>query len=545
MAPQRTLTTRAGASLTSDEYEIIQNLRCRGIAGLRCRNRQFRRKYDVFLTLLSEGSLGSDAMAESSDEEEAPAAMDSLYPIDGKFKDEADRNYVLSLPELQREEELAKRAEEMNDQSFKRQLFQRTQKNDSKRKAAAADLDESPRKTSKQKTATALEQLKKSRADKSAGRRPDRHDSPPSEGESETPPRSRSTPVKPQASPQPQQPSIPAASNAPAGVRDCAHITLTRNALHELCTTPGFEDACVGAFVRIQAERGSYRYVQVKSFQAGKPYKLENTSGAKPVWTDLYAVVQPGLGGAKQPFSHVSNSSFQEHEWHDYLSRVAKSDGAVRIPTQTVTDEKLRDIAKVRHHDWTNEEIDNRLARQSRLSDPSFGERLRLREARRQAGKDGDDEEIARIDAEVLALDSRTANPAAPTPLAAAATPDAPPNPARTKEQIRNERLIAQAREDRTETMRIADEHRARKKQEAAARAAAKAKARQEEERLKMASAEAGLFGDDDGEAREAANGAVLRDRLKPSRAVLKKVKEASNDEEAIAALDLELDVDI
>ncbi|KAG8963272.1 hypothetical protein FRC00_007026 [Tulasnella sp. 408] len=59
----------------------------------------------------------SEMDAESDEEEE-----ELEYPLEGKFKDEADREYLLALPEIKREEILSKRAEEMQKEIERRNL---------------------------------------------------------------------------------------------------------------------------------------------------------------------------------------------------------------------------------------------------------------------------------------------------------------------------------------------------------------------------------------------------------------------------------------
>ena len=87
-----------------------------------------------------------------------PGPEDNPYPIDDKFKSEHDKREILALPEIEREAILAKRVDEQDKLRFDARLraLNETRRakeaKANKRKAPAADLDDSPRKSSRQKT---------------------------------------------------------------------------------------------------------------------------------------------------------------------------------------------------------------------------------------------------------------------------------------------------------------------------------------------------------------------------------------------------------
>ncbi|EEB92425.1 hypothetical protein MPER_09067, partial [Moniliophthora perniciosa FA553] len=63
-------------------------------------------------------SVSDDDEPESEEEEEIP------YPLEGKYIDDADRNRLMQMSEVEREEILAQRAEEMQRIHDKRALSQ-------------------------------------------------------------------------------------------------------------------------------------------------------------------------------------------------------------------------------------------------------------------------------------------------------------------------------------------------------------------------------------------------------------------------------------
>ena len=105
-----------------------------------------------------------------------------LFPIEGKFHSEEDRAEIMAMPELQRETVLAERAaesERKKQDATLRQLREARQKAEAqaadlkKRKATVADLDDTPRKTTKAKTKATenLEAYKRQREQRNEQRR--------------------------------------------------------------------------------------------------------------------------------------------------------------------------------------------------------------------------------------------------------------------------------------------------------------------------------------------------------------------------------------
>lgn len=203
-------------------------------------------------------------MDESSSEGEADAPADDdddiPYPLDGKFKDEADKARIQSLSQLEQEKILSERADDSLRRQQQIQLRQKIKEQErekerlegrNKRKAAAADLDDESRRATRPKTKRdeAMESLKRSRENnrkREVTRRlpTSRSHSPGSsdkdaEGESEVEwddrPRttggSREEPL--------------------AEMHDIEHIRVGRSRFAECCFFPGFEEAITGCFVRV------------------------------------------------------------------------------------------------------------------------------------------------------------------------------------------------------------------------------------------------------------------------------------------------------
>ena len=111
-------------------------------------------------TSRSPNSLQSAPMSES-DSDTSPAGDAGPdgpeFAIDNKFYSEKDKKEIMSLTEIQREEILAERAvqleRKLQGQHLRRMLMDREKESKSTdRKRKATELDESPRKSSRQKT---------------------------------------------------------------------------------------------------------------------------------------------------------------------------------------------------------------------------------------------------------------------------------------------------------------------------------------------------------------------------------------------------------
>lgn len=226
-------------------------------------------------------------MLESDGEADAPASpadIDDgpLYPLEGKFISTADREHILSLPEIERESILAERAQEVlrqqQDIQLKKQLaVSEAAASKRKRKATAADLDESSaRKSSRPKTAkagrTALDDYKKAREAKGA-ERTSRFDS------RRDPRRSRSASSASDRDADGESEvewAEPSSGNrrdkdeAPAELKDFDRCRIGRTAFAKVCFYPHFEETMKGCFARVsigmnrETGQNMYRMTQIK-----------------------------------------------------------------------------------------------------------------------------------------------------------------------------------------------------------------------------------------------------------------------------------------
>lgn len=245
----------------------------------------------------SHHSLQSASMSESeSDSDASPPADDEspIFPYEKLYYSAKDKEEIMAMPEIQREQILSERAQEVDRHnqdlalrrllaSREREEARRAKKN--KRKASMAGLEDGQRKSSRQKTTLggrkvgeasgAIEAYKRQREQK--GRRDERRlrdsktkDQRPlskdggvsdvdAEGESEVEWDDRAE----------RSPSIPK-DDPPAELRDIQRARVGRSNFAQVCFYPGFDDAISGCFVRVnigpnrETGRNEYRLCQIK-----------------------------------------------------------------------------------------------------------------------------------------------------------------------------------------------------------------------------------------------------------------------------------------
>ncbi|OAA72653.1 Plus-3 like protein [Akanthomyces lecanii RCEF 1005] len=354
----------------------------------------------------SPDSLNSAPMDESDSDDETSKARgggndEEKYPVDGKFRSESEKHEILAMPELEREQILADRANEierLRQNRLLRQMVTDTQNDErkakKKRSADSADLDDGDDdrrgKSSRSSGGTAMEALRRARADRQK-RREDherrrdayspQRDSDGEESEDDYRRRSR-TPEKKEEKKDEPKPEL----------RDFERVRLGRNEFAQVCFTPGFEPSITGCFIRIAVgphpDTGveQYRMAIIKGFTTGRAYALSGPNGT--FVTDQYVKAAHGKAVKEFPFIAASSGKFTENELNRY--QVTCVNENVKTPLKSVLTSKVDQINNLLTHNWTNEEIKARLARRNELRkrfDPAERERVaRLLEEATVAG---------------------------------------------------------------------------------------------------------------------------------------------------------------
>ncbi|KAI0134479.1 hypothetical protein BJ170DRAFT_201975 [Xylariales sp. AK1849] len=389
-------------------------------------------------SVASPASQDSAPMDESDSEAGSPAATnangamfddDDKYPFEGMFANAQERDDIMSMREVERESILAERAQEIERQRQNRLLRQLVGAGDhdskivKKRKANDADLEDTQRKTSRQRTklgggkvgeaSVGIESLRRARAEKSDRQRrlaEDRernkdksvtvtHDSPGRDGDGDSDVEwGRDSRRRLSKSRTPEVKEVPLAD-----IRDMERVRLGRSRFAQICFFPGLEDAITGCFTRISIgpdpAKGDginqYRMAVIKRFTTGKPYAMDKANGQSFV-TDQYIVAAHGKAERDWPFIACSDSAFTEAEFNRYKSTL-QHEGLV-FPKRPVVAAKIDDINNLRSRSWTDAELDDKLQRERSLrSKYAPTERNRLTQALEEAKQRGDDVKAAEL----------------------------------------------------------------------------------------------------------------------------------------------------
>lgn len=362
---------------------------------------------------------GSDDEADASGEEEEAEDDGPLYPIEGKFSSEQERRDIMNMPEIQREEILAERAAEalkrQQDLQLKKALANaKATANKHKRKAAQAELEDVGAKRGAKKT-SALDNYKAAREakgtsrtgrfDRTADRKDERSPSSASErdadGESEI-----------------EWADTTAKSEPAADLKDFERCRVGRSNFAKVCFYPNFEETISGCFTRVsigvnrETGMNMYRMAQIKGFKEGKPYEMEDSRG-KHFKTDQYAIVAQGNSEKPWPFHACSDGKFTLDEFQRYHRTMEEQH--LRVPKKSWLEKKLQDIHSFLNITWNDTHLAykfNKMSAMQKKLDPANiakAKREAVEQRRAKAENDGDEEELAKCEAELTALDENAA----------------------------------------------------------------------------------------------------------------------------------------
>ncbi|ODH45819.1 hypothetical protein GX48_08106 [Paracoccidioides brasiliensis] len=402
----------------------------------------------------SRTSLRSAAMSESSSSASPPPDPDSqgpIFPYEKLFHSAKDKAEVMALPEIQREQLLSDRAQQVDrhnqDLALRRLLASRereearaAEKMMKKRKVGATDLEEkeSQRKSSRQKmtlggrkvgeTSDAIEAYKKRREMKEkrdemrrreAGQRKrgarDSSGSPEdglvsdnddavaaaaAGGHSEV---EWDDGVGGEGGARRRSSSLPK-DDPPAELRDIQRVKVGRSNFAQVCFYPGFDQAIADCFVRVvvgvkKDGENEYRVCSIKRFVEGRPYAMEAANGRNFVTTQ-YAVLAHGKSEREFPFIACSDSPITEPEFNRYRQTMIVE--GCKMPTKSQTAAKVTAINRLINHPFTREELEEKLRRQGTNDNKTkIFQRIQLERRRQEALTSGDEAAIAQCDAEL------------------------------------------------------------------------------------------------------------------------------------------------
>ncbi|KAJ5396857.1 hypothetical protein N7509_004970 [Penicillium cosmopolitanum] len=352
----------------------------------------FRSDAESHHSLQSAPMSESDSEGGGSDDEDRP-----IFPYDKLYYSAKEKDEIMAMPEIQREEMLSERAQQVDrhnqDLALRRLLASREREEaraakQAKRKAGSAGLDETQRKSSRQKTtlggrkvgetSAAIDAYKRQREQK--GKRDQNRardttqtrrrssvssaslgsdDDADADSDIDLDDRVGSSKVVPKDDP-------------PAELRDIQRARVGRSNFAQVCFYPGFNERITGCYARVNIgpskETGlnEYRLCLITGFTSGKPYAMEGANGRSFV-VDQYAKLAHGKAIRDFPFIACSDSPFSDSEYARYRKTMAVED--CKMATQSKLAAKVVDINKLINHQFTKEELSEKLRKQGALDE--------------------------------------------------------------------------------------------------------------------------------------------------------------------------------
>ncbi|TEB25534.1 hypothetical protein FA13DRAFT_1756583 [Coprinellus micaceus] len=344
------------------------------------------------------------------------------YPYEGTYIDAEDKQKLLAMPEIKREEILAERSEQKSALQEKRLLAQMVRQQKSAGMGAGLDEDSVARAAKRQHTARGatkeksrkLDELKARRKAKDESRKRakmspkshrDRSASPQdmdiSDEDSEDGMISRDQQQEERdrrllglsASASREEPE----DTTPATVESFNRCRLTRDLVAKWCLSPWFREYVKGAWVR-------YLIGNEENQPIYRPYKVNDRA--------INHAVELKHGKSIKVFNmdRISNSPFTDREF-DRLSRTCKQEG-VSLPTRKELQKKHEQMRELEKQPMTEKDISAMLERKKAMSStPSIQtlrmDRSKLNQQRSLALKRQDAKEVEILDAELARVQAQ------------------------------------------------------------------------------------------------------------------------------------------
>ncbi|KAI9889744.1 MAG: hypothetical protein M1814_005043 [Vezdaea aestivalis] len=374
----------------------------------------------------------SQSNTDASDSDEGEIS----FPFENQYTSAEDKKRIVGLSEVEREQILADRAAQIEREQQSRTLRQllkdrersENKLSEKKKRKADAELEDSQRKTSRQRTnlggrkvgeaSAPLEEYKRRREqrgkDNEQRRREDvgKHSDDDGQAFSDADADGESDDGwdgGKAKSPGPSKAQVPVVETRPVQLHDFDRIKVGHENFAHVCFFPGFEKAIAGCYARINlgpekpGGKDIYRMALIKGFTEGRSYAM-HPSGKQPFVTNQHVTAAMGKAEKTFPFLAFSMSPFTEAEFNRY--RTFLEGEGTKLPGLAALESKITDINTLVNRKWTDEEITEKINR-SGVKANRFRpiELARLNGRRREAALKGDDEAVAAVDVEITALD--------------------------------------------------------------------------------------------------------------------------------------------
>ncbi|KAK9481184.1 hypothetical protein V1514DRAFT_287286 [Lipomyces japonicus] len=346
------------------------------------------------------------------DEEQQEEEFVHPYPIMDKYKDEKDRKWLESLEEIQREEILFERSQEM--QAYNERIYLAQRLKDSKRsgKATRSSTRDTPKGSSVKRNQ--LSELKKKREEKTVRDRQrsnnepvvklrydDEEDDEADEGEDEA--------YKYADENEEVEWAESTGPTKTLNVDLINQVKFGRTSLAKFCHYPEFERVVVDSFVRMnigvdrRTNKETYRLCQVKAVIETKPYTFMN----RTVNQNLLCA----FGSNEKTFGmgFLSDRPFTDAEFDKW--KAVLEEEKIAIPSVRFIETKAQQLQKMKDRTLTPEEVNLMIETRQKLSTNDRGNSVMRKTLLEQkkiiAESNNDANEVARIEEQLADIDER------------------------------------------------------------------------------------------------------------------------------------------
>lgn len=388
-----------------------------------------------------------DEMDVDEDDEVFQAQFANPYPLEGKYKDAADRERLESLPEIERESILFDRSQEIESYNQKLYLAQHARQ----RRLAEKKLKQESEKATRSKRekssaastkANKLSELKKKREEKhsreKAGKaslyKNRKHGSDEEdddeyydededdEDEDGSRGRGRGSQKRKRGGYDDDDDEFIENDEDEAvewaepkksreiTVSDINKIRFGRTLFSKYCHNPGFQDVVIGTFVRVnigfdrEKQRSVYRICEVKNLHKSKTYSFQNRT------VDETIVVASGKNERSFEMGICSDSPFTEDEFRWWKQHLLAD--KLPLPSVKSVERKMKDLVTFKNHVLTDTEVRDIVERRQKLTaNNGVGvsrvlQKSALQERRQVAVENGDTRLIEEIDRQLAKFEN-------------------------------------------------------------------------------------------------------------------------------------------
>ncbi|ODV97821.1 hypothetical protein PACTADRAFT_31250 [Pachysolen tannophilus NRRL Y-2460] len=345
-------------------------------------------------------------------------ANENPYPLEGKYKNEKDKDELLAMDEMQREQILFERGQEMERYNESKYLALRAERD----KIAEQGRLRSKRKGKDSTKADKREQLKAQRRKIETRRRGgDYEDDEEEDVEEEDEEDEEADYGDEDDFVEDDEERVEWATKSSSSIQDkeatlsdINKIRIGRTQFNKFCYYPEFTDVVVDCYARMNVGfnrttgQNEYRMVKINDVveMKDKVYLLTNHK------TNLYLIVSIGKNTRKVPLNIFSDNHITKYEFDIYMKRI-QQDG-LKFATIKTVDRKYHELRDMSTRSLTDKEINEMIVKKQTIQQDVAGVNAIMRKTNLQAERaialeNGDLVKVEKIEQEINDLEQKYA----------------------------------------------------------------------------------------------------------------------------------------